>query len=192
MKYLITGHPRSATMYTYKLLRALGEDSMFERSGHKYTVSWKHCVDGEFPKPSPENIIKCNFDKIIHQVRHPLNVIASSTTLWNQSFEYINKYVPFDDPLKHRNQSIYNCMRSWYCWNLVIESKASWRYKIEELPKVWNKWCKELGIKNKKRPIVSRANMRIHRKLIWEDLYKISPVFTDMIRGMAIKYGYKE
>lgn len=190
-RILITGCPRGATKYIYVLLRTLGHSVLFEKKGTRFTVSWKHIQSGYFENPCPENKIDNNFDKIIHQVRHPLKVIASMTTLWVMSMNYIGKAVTLPDEIINRNNTIKNCMVAWIGWNKIIEQKADWRYRIEELPEVYEEWCKQLEIPITPMPKIGEVNTRKHLNLSWEDLEKIDKQLAEEIKLMARKYGYK-
>lgn len=192
MKYLITGCPRSGTKFTANLLgRYLGYDTTFEKRGNRFTVSWKHIVSGYFDPPANQNVIVCDFDRIIHQVRHPLKVIASMTTIWNQSMGFIGKFVDLPDLLENKNQTVRNCMNAWYGWNKIIEKKAVWRYKIEDLPTVLDTWCKYLDIPVFNFPdIKNNINGRKHITLKWEDLFKIDEQLAKKIKNLSEHYGY--
>lgn len=190
-KILITGVPRGATKYIYVLLRTLGHSVLFEKKGTCFTVSWKHIKSGYFENPCPENNINNHFDKIIHQTRHPLPTISSMSTLWAMSMNYIGKFVALPDEIINRNNTVKNCMVAYKFWNEEIEKKAKWRYRIEELPEVYEEWCKQLEIPVKPLPIIGKVNSREHDSLSWEDLEKRDKTLAEEIKSMAIKYGYK-
>jgi len=190
-RILITGCPRGATKYIFVLLRTLGHDVLFEKKGNHFTASWKHIKSGYFENPCAENNIENNFDKIIHQVRHPLLVIASMTTLWTMSMNYIGKFVDLPDEIINQNNTVKNCMVSYKFWNEEIEKKASWRYKIETLPEVYEEWCKQLEIPIKPLPKIGKVNTRKHLDLSWEYLEKSDEQLAGEIKIMARKYGYK-
>ena len=191
---LITGHPRSATHHIANLLRAMGHKCTYEkRNPEGFTASWKHIVSGEFEKPCAETEIVCDFDKIIHQVRHPLKVIASSTTLWTMSMEYMNKFVMFPDSIVNKKNTVLNCMITWVRWNYLIEEKATWRYQIEQLYDVQKEWCEQLEIPYQEIPNpIRHTNAREHIELTWDDLYKASPLYANEIEKMAKEYGYEK
>lgn len=190
-RILITGCPRGATKYMYVLLRTLGHSVLFEKKGTVFTVSWKHIKSGTFENPCAENNIDNSFDKIIHQVRHPLPTIASMTTLWVMSMNYIGQFVALPDEIINRNNTVKNCMVAWAGWNKIIEQKANWRYRIEELPEVYEEWCKQLEIPVTRLPIFGKVNARKHDDLTWEDLEERDKALAEEIKLLAIKYGYK-
>lgn len=191
-KILITGHPRSGTMYIYKILEALNQPVLFEKESPRFTISWKHAQPGVFVNYRGESQqINHNFDLILHQVRHPLKVIASATTLWNSSMAYIAKFVNLPDPLNHRNQTILNCMYSYYYWNRLIEKNANWRYRIENFSYFYRIWCNYLNIPYKPLPQIPKTNTRNHLELSWNNLYKEHKGLACEIKIMAKRYGYE-
>lgn len=190
---LITAHPRSGTRYIANLLNAIGYSCTYEKKNpNGFTASWKHIISGEFEKPCPETNIVFDFDKVIHQVRHPLNVIASSTSLWIMSIKYMAKFIDLPDPIVNKNNTVLNCMISWLKWNEIIESKASWRYRIENIQYVQKELCEQLEIPNQAIPEFRHANTREHMELTWDDLYKININITDDIKNKAFQYGYSK
>lgn len=190
-KILITCHPRSGSKYTHHLLQYLGYDSLFEkRNPRGFTVSWKHITSGNFESPCAEKEIICKFDKIIHQVRHPLKVISSSVTLWTMSMNYIAKFINLPDKIINQNNTILNCMCSWVGWNKLIEEKASWRYKIEDLNYIGKIWCNNLEIPDTYIPALPPKNCRKHKQLTWKDLFEVNVNKAQEVKELAFKYGY--
>ena len=191
---LITGHPRSATHHISNLINAMGHSCTYEkRNPAGFTASWKHIKSGTFEPPCSESDIVCDFDKIIHQVRHPLKVIASATTLWTMSMGYMGQFIRLPDPVVNKDNTILNCMITWLEWNKIIEAKASWRYQIEQLYDVQKEWCEQLEIPYQEIPNPARrTNAREHIELSWDDLYEVNPLLTEMIKAKAEFYGYEK
>lgn len=192
MNVLITGHPRSGTRYVFQLLKSLRQNTSFEkRIENGITVSWKHIKNGTFEPPCPETNIKCDFDLIIHQIRHPLKVIASSTTLWTMSINYLATETQLPDIIKNKENTVRNCMYTWIAWNKLIETKANWRFKIEDLPIMYKKFGIKLGIEIPFLPQIGKINSRKHIELTWEDLAFEDYNAAVKIREMATRYGYE-
>jgi len=189
---LITGHPRSATHHICNLINAMGHSCKYEkRNPEGFTASWKHIKSGTFEKPCAETNIVCDFDKIIHQVRHPLKVIASSTTLWTMSMNYMGQFMNLPDLITNKENTILNCMISWVRWNKFIEEKAVWRYQIEQLYDIQKEWCEQLEIPYQEIPTPNRrTNAREHIELTWDDLYNTNSYICSIIKKMAREYGY--
>ena len=79
-KLLVTGCGRSGTTYTSALLQAMDLDIPHEAVGKDGAASWKQIVSGTFVylgKNRSVTIDGSGFDRIIHQVRHPLKLITS-------------------------------------------------------------------------------------------------------------------
>ena len=193
MNILITANPRSGTHHIARVINAMGHSCTFEkRNLNGFTSSWKHIVSGEFEKPCPETKIECKFDKIIHQVRHPLKVIASSMSLWTMSMNYISSFMDLPDPIVNRDNTLLNCMISWIEWNKIIEKKADWRYRIEDIYNIQEEWCEELEIPFQIIPQLRHSNTREHKELTWDDLYNTNKNWAKLVKDMAKRYGYTD
>ena len=119
-KILIAAHPRSGTGFISQLLTGCGIDIPHEvRLGVNGISSWRGIID---------YIDDC--DVIIHQIRNPIKVIASSTIIMPDSWRYMYKQLNLEMP----KLLIERAMFSYYYWNLLIESKKPlFRYKIEDV-----------------------------------------------------------
>ncbi|UCF95035.1 MAG: hypothetical protein JSW39_13080, partial [Desulfobacterales bacterium] len=149
-RLLITGCGRSGTLFATALWRALGLDIRHERPVHPNGVigadgmaSWFMAVNDPAP-PSGPSARDYDFDVVIHQVRHPLKVIASVAQFilkeGKRAPGYIERNVPAtklspDEQkyLDHKQQLILQAARYWYHWNIMAEAKADVMVKIEDL-----------------------------------------------------------
>ena len=106
--------------------------------------------------------------------------------------EYLAKAVPIElpDPIINKNQSIKNCMLTYYYWNKLIETKAVWRYQIEQLYDIQERWCEELKIPVQKLPQLNPVNVRSHDNLSWHHLFATDFDLATKIKEMAERYGY--
>lgn len=194
---LVTGHPRSGTHFTAKLLRRMGyptscEGKRLRRGQTRFVSSWKHARPGVFEFRFSSVPIETGFGRVLHQVRHPLAVIASSTTLSHLTTNHIKKYLDIPEPSIRRHQPLGLCMRSWIGWNRIIEAQADWRFKLEELPEVFPEFCRQLDIPVQPMPRMGKKNARRHPTLTWDDLYAEDEALAEEIRAMAIAYGYDD
>ncbi len=193
---LITGHPRSGTHYTAKLLRQMGYRASIEGRWMSrqtcFVSSWKHAQPGDFRNLFYSRSLRQDFDRIIHQVRHPLEVIASSSTLVNRTVDHIRNYVEMPEPSRNKNQPLTLCMRSWIGWNQLIEARADWRFQLEELPEVFPEFCRQLGIPEQPWPVIGSKNTRRHTRLGWEDLERADAELAAEVRHLARRYGYDD
>jgi len=194
--YLVTAHPRSGTHYTARLVRHLGYSASIEGRwmgpGTRIVSSWKHAQPGDFRNLHFVRTLRQGFARIIHQVRHPLDVIASSTTLTARSVDHIKSYVDIPEPTRHKDQPLTLCMRAWLGWNSLIEQRADWRLQLEELPAVFPEFCRWLDLPEQPIPDIGRRNARRHARLTWPDLECADPLLADEVRQMALRYGYAD
>ena len=140
-KLLVTGCGRSGTKYMSVLLRRLGVDVRNESMGRDGVASWCMAVDS---RDSAWGLASAgfSFDHVFHQVRHPLAVISSAHSFRDVSWQFICAHAPISivEPLTLR------CAKYWYYWNLAAERVADWRYRIEELPIIFEDYCERLGL----------------------------------------------
>lgn len=196
-RILITGHPRSGTKFTAKMLKRMGYPTSYEGHGlggkTRFVSSWKHAMPGVFEYRYFRKMpLDQDFARVIHQVRHPLKVIASSTTLFDVTINHIKKYVDIPEETVHKHQPLKLCMRSWIGWNTLIEEKAQWRYQLEELRDVFPEFCRQIGIPDQPMPNMGKRNTRRHGDFTWDDLYREDEALAQEIRDMARRYGYED
>jgi hypothetical protein len=138
---LVTGCPRSGTKYISCVLAELGLDVQHEAIGRDGSSSWCMAVDAETtPWGPPRRAF--SFDITLHQVRNPVAVIPSFSTLTPPSWHFIYDRTPCrpDDPPLARSAKL------WYYWNLHAGRVAQWRYRVEQLPAVFDEFCHHIGV----------------------------------------------
>ena len=176
--FLITGCPRSGTGYALEVMRAagdvVGEENYNGKDDLCGVVSWKHIA-----------LMPEKFDLIYHQVREPLWVISSMTTMAEVNFKLMERYV---GRIIYKNK-FHRCMWLWLKWNELIEKadiKQGW--KVEEfterfvIAKGFNNW------KNIPNNINSRKGKYKLRPLNF--LKKTDKELTDKIIRKGKEYGY--
>jgi hypothetical protein len=193
MRRLITGHPRSGTQYMAILLSYHGITIPHEKTKHD-------CGEGivsyeEIKEPT-------KYDIILHQVRCPLKTIASSTKLlWStvlSMWRIMNKSPYKKDPNTinndkyFRKNNLFCLMWTWLNFNRHIENYTDWRFRIEDIDKIYHKLCKKLELKpfSKIPDIPRNTNHRKHIDLTWRDLEKIDHNLCKQIKELACEYGY--
>lgn len=136
---LVTGCGRSGTKYISFVLRRLGLDVPHERLGRDGVSAWALAGPAADRPYGPREPL--TFEHVFHQVRHPLDAIASTTTFGEESWRYICAHTECsaDEPVLVRSA------RYWLAWNERIEPLATWRYRIEALPEVFPEFCGRLG-----------------------------------------------
>ena len=214
-KLRIIGCGRSGTRYSANVFRGLGLDILHEldapgpeNSGTDGISSWFLAVDDPHPPNGPSDI-GLDFKFTLHQVRHPLLVIASFAQFilkeGTRSPEFIEKHVPglraeLDmGELTLKQQLILQAARYWYEWNLLAEKKATETIRLEELDQYVPDICHELGIDfdpaifyqisrktNERQQYLEEAPWVIS----WEDLEHLDPHLTEKIKTLASSYGY--
>ena len=186
-KVLITGHGRSGTGYITKLLQSAGLDVGHEAIGFDGAVSWPHIADGEISWIG--RVDSSDFDRVIHQVRHPLKVISSAQTMRDESFEYMFRHI--GHPGGGRGLRWY--MWSWLYWNEVAEQFASWRYQVESISEAWPGLCAEFGlsIETPIPEVQENENSRNHGQYTWGDLKAEDEDLFRAILAKARDYGYQ-
>lgn len=187
---LITGCPKSATVYISTLLQNLGLDVRHESMGMQGSADWM-LAPGKESKPWVGPSFN-EFTLILHQVRHPLDTISSCQKLSRRALQYIHSYLPVET-----NSLEETCMAIWYYWNKMAEEISSWTYKIEQLPEISNIFCKKIGypdLMEKKYELDSVPkninSAKPYTLLTWEKCDKINLVLSDKIKQLAKRYGY--
>jgi glycosyltransferase involved in cell wall biosynthesis len=187
-KILITGHARSGTAYTAKLLQACGLEIGHELTGMDGAVSWPHLATGKLSwLPGPVN--DCKFDMIFHQVREPLACIASIMTESDEAFGYRFKHIGHPGGKKSLKWAMY----SWLKWNELAEKKSIARFRVEDLPRALPEILIRAGYKPPVElpDIDKNTNSRDHAPLTWADLENEDKELAGLIKKKAREYGYK-
>jgi hypothetical protein len=214
-KLLIIGCGRSGTLYSAEVWRRLGLDIQHERDfrppgelGKDGFASWFLAVDDPSPPFGPSSH-GYHFDCVIHQVRHPLKVIASvAQYILQQGFYspvFIEKYVPqiklcYDQEfLKYKDKLVLQAAYYWYHWNLMAEVKSTQTVQVEHLIENLPQLCNMVGIEFFPKNVYnlsSNINARQHHVkeepwvVTWEDLDNLDHSLCLMIQNLASKYGY--
>lgn len=192
-KVLITGTGRSGTHYTARLLQTLGLDVPHEQIGEHGTASWKHIRSGVFEvigKNRTQHIDSHGFDQIIHQVRHPLKVIASMQTFSLSSWSYMAKFIDIDTEAS----PLMRGMQAWLRWNEMIEHEADWRFQIEQINNAFPRICEAFNIEPAEIPHLSEkqrdSRKNRYKPLSWANLENIDQGLTKLIMEKTSVYGY--
>lgn len=190
---LITGCGRSGTHYTARLLQEMGLDVPHEHVGKDGAASWKHIVSGTFVyigKNREAEIDSTGFDRILHQVRHPLKVISSMQTFSDSTWSYMAKFIELDLKAK----PVKRAMQAWVRWNRLIEGKAQWRFQIEQLKEQFDEFCRQAGLPVQALPHVPHeakdSRTARFKPVEWNDLVKIDEALAHEVRSLALEYGY--
>ena len=189
---LITGHQRSGTGYMAALCQAMGLDVGHERPGKDGISSFQYAVETDrVPFHSVDDNKGRNhyrFDRIIHVVRHPLHVIASTAfTDMNGAIEWQAKFVPVTAPEQH---GIRRAVQTYLGWNELIEEQTAELVRVEDAEKAMPKILGKTVLQDPPPPTV---NGRPHPQLGWARV-ATACVGDEFPRlwCMADRYGYGE
>lgn len=186
-RILVIGCPRSGTRYTAEVLRQMGVKVEHERMGRDGTVSsWFTVDDYYYPRAHGGRRADFEFDCVVHQVRHPLDVIGSLETAmnpawwhWQQAHTGISK------------ESDYPGARFWLAWNEMCEQQPTdLAYRVEAMDEAWVGLSWLLFGEVRSLPSVSKEMGRLRRPNrktpSWDDL---GPYAED-VKKKAAEYGY--
>lgn len=192
---LVTGCGRSGTHYTARLLQQLGLDIPHEAVGKDGAASWKHTASGTFVyigKNRETKIDADGFDRVLHQVRHPLKVIASMQTFSVSSWSYMAGFID----LSLKASPVVKGMQAWVGWNALAEKRAQWSFQIERLKDIFPEFCHHAGLPVVPLPDVPHAakDSRTDRysPLYWQDLVAADARLAESVRALALRYGYED
>jgi hypothetical protein len=164
---------RSGTVYTAKVLSALGYNIGHEITGPDGSVGYHLAI------VKPKNCF--------HQVRNPIDQISSASTLSSWGIvEKITDIKPY---------TLLGRMQYWLIWNEMCEEFCVWRYRLEDLPNVWDEFLERIDHKKVPMPDIptnvnSNREFSRYDKVTWADLFNENAVLAQKIRDKAKQYGY--
>lgn len=184
---LITGCGRSGTTYISRLLQECGLDIPHEYLGKHGSSSWYMAPD-----------LSKQFQHVFHQVRNPIDVISSWYFHISENhpvWEYIYHHLPM---IQKDEPALAKWAKYWVYWNMIAERRAEWRYRIEDIDKIFPMMSQILGI-----PLDKTALQRvpkdtnhwgpIPKKVTWVELSQVlKPVDFMNLKYLAQKYGYPD
>lgn len=199
---LVTGCPRSGTKSMAHMLKQCGLDTPHEQLGVDGTVSTYFCVpwiksipwsSGKQAHVGMELASDFQFEIIIHQVRHPLDCIASAVKIVNkphQEWMIEHDFIP-----EYSGTKLHRMMQMWLNINQVVEQRTNVRVRIEDGVKAVRKIAKEVrfivptDLELKHMHKASGYNKP--KKLTWDDLIREDKSLATEIKKLAKHYGYK-
>ena len=184
--FLVTGCGRSGTKYASEVFQACGLDMPHERLGKDGAVSSVWALESKRYIGRHALGSRSMFDVVLHQVRHPLQAIASITTARPESI----KWVEDNTHQIYTGDIIKWVSEYWLYWNILCENQAVITYRVEAMRESWTAISRIMGIyvpfpKN----IPTNINTRKHMTLSWEDIADHTDQ-VDLIRAKALEYGY--
>jgi hypothetical protein len=216
---IITGTPRSGTVYAQTLFRAfnLSVSKDWERNGpfEDGVVSWIHLFASKNDAYyGPLRLHGGRFQTLIHQVRELLSSITSLTCtepLTSRSYQtYVSKHIPFDVK-KYKNNKFALGMQMWVGWHKVLsrlDGVGAYRYKIEDLSGK-NGQIAQMAVISAVYTLINRSdvptkehvahtisklnhtNSRRHRKTVsWNDLFNADASLALEAWQLGKTFGY--
>jgi hypothetical protein len=189
-RILILGHPRSGTLYTTVVLRTLGLDVEHERQGSDGSVTTQFWY-GKWNLG--------DYDVILHQVRNPLKVIASSTKMRIGNPKVITHLAELSGTTlteTQRRHKVKRYMATWIGFVKWADSLCAWRYRVEDMEDVFPRLCREFGIPETAAlpPIPKDINtFHMHyKKLTYNKLAKLDKDMAAQVHALACVYGYEQ
>jgi hypothetical protein len=180
----------------------MGDDGM---------ASWFMAADDPIT-PSGPSSLGYEFDVTLHQVRHPLKVIASVAQFilreGQRAPDFIKRNIPefilFDNAkllLDEKQQLFLRAANYWYHWNLLTEKKANYLVQVENLDSTLPDLCEIVGVDYKPditKKIPDNINERryhIHDEpweIEWDDIKSLDKKLYENVKSLAASYGYDE
>lgn len=203
MSVLILACSRSGTKFTAELMQNLGYQFGHEEVLEDGGIGWQFAAEGHYNpkriKPDP-----ADYDRVLHQVRHPLDAIASMQTHTHGMKQWIAK----DLGLQGLDSGgLRLLMNYWLEWNLRAEKVSSWTYQVESIALCHTHdsdqflervgYFRRIGIgelpdgDDHPHWPASNTNKRPHTKLLWSDLYEAHFGLAKDIELAARRYGYQ-
>jgi len=180
---IVTSTPRSGTVYAHGFLQLMGIDLGHEEWRDEGIVSWTAWLPPDqgdlWRKNMPlDGIAAC---RIVHLVRHPLNVLKSLCTLQEKSWDLIES----EFPLSTQAEGLEKEARFWMSWNAAIEKIAYARIRVEDLDP-----DNRLGLD---KSVNSRQNRKAYRDgLLADDVrFALGELAWSHFDRMTRRYGYE-
>ena len=117
-KVAIISVPHSATRYTVMLLQSNRIKVKHEEVGREGIVDWMY----------PFRCYRAEAPLILHQLRHPLDVINSLATGSNTDWEKMFSVLPIDKSKDKLTRSV----EVWIYWSAICDRISSMSYKRED------------------------------------------------------------
>ena len=184
--FVITGTGRAGTTHMAMTLREAGIMAAHEGWGDDGYVGWPYLL-------KPVSRREHTADVILHQLRHPLKVIASMKTASGSTWK---QYEATGVVESAASGLLQRCAECYIRLTDRADAIASWRFQIEQLPEVWDELVRRLGFSSRSQPEVSKTvNQRAYQDITWGDLELLTFLVggqrpVEIIREKAARYGY--
>jgi hypothetical protein len=183
---LVTGSPRSGTGYASAAFTAQGVPIGHEQLHTRGISAWQWAVYADEYPWMTDLKRDCTITTTLHQVRNPLQVIASLGVLKAKDWGWIEDIIG-DLPLEDLEG---RCV-FWLDWTHRCDQIADYRYRVEDFEQGWPELHKRTGgIKEWQAGHVSRrTNTRPHMDISWDDIARCD--CGGRVIRRAREYGYE-
>jgi hypothetical protein len=188
--FLITGCPRSGTMYTARVFEEAGYAVSHEKVGLDGCVSWYHGSPFAYSKEGYEP----EFRTVALQVRHPIQAISSMRVLSLYTLAHvINPTLGITKDDWPENETLLRVF-FWLRWHEWIEEtfEPAITFQVEQLSTRWLRLCAVLGLEPP--PLMPElepnVNAMPHGMTGWEEIRVLSPELHAELQDAAARYGY--
>lgn len=180
-RLLVTGCGRSGTAYMARVLQAHGLDIGHEQAGADGTVDWHAAA-------KLDEFTGCI---VVHQVRHPLHVIASITTASPRSWRFIARHIR----LTRNATRLQHAAEYWLYWNQLVEQRCTLCYQVEKLAS----WLDELLMpfgRTVNHELLAQISTSLNTRrdrytpVTWDDVAMCDKALCTRVYDKARQYGY--
>jgi hypothetical protein len=187
-KLVVVGCPRSGTGYISKVLQSVGLDVGHEVVGRDGTSDWRLTVGA-----------LNGYDPILHQVRHPLEVIPSLMTIMPHSWQFMEKHTSLGK--RTGDPWFMHPARIWLAWNKKASAVASFTYRVEDIETITDRLLPKVLLREptseertRARNVPSNVNSRVHPqyRCHWQDIQMADKTLFDEMAELCAKVGYVE
>lgn len=195
---LITGTPRSATVFAQSTLRKHGMQIQDDWGGDMRDgrVSWIYAFEDKEPF-GPRRSYGRKFRHVLHQVKEPLGAITSMCTEPITSepsyFLFLKRHIPLNSSSEEPRSLSKMCLEFWVQWHTFLTNMKFPTYKIEDVTMKDIFDISELGHLYIEEPLGNsrvKSNRRRHRTTFsWQDIYTIDPILAARAFELAHFYG---
>ena len=190
--FLVTGCARSGTHFMAEFLKMNGVAVGHESTNREGAVAWlaasdKYCSD-----------IGATFEKKLHLIRNPLNVLSSLKTINSRAWGYVDKYAP----QCRGGDELVSAAKYWIEWNKLAEKNAVMTVRLEDFQTSPQKVCENLSVffdremsEEKIKLAHERRDSRVNSKAYGtsDDLERLklkNPDIFQELKQSALGYGY--
>ena len=193
---LITGTPRSATVYTTNLLQSHGMSIQNDWANPRQhgSVSWIFAFedDNNF---GPARTGGGTFRHVLHQLKDPLDSIASMCTepIFDGESAFLQRHVYMPSFYEQPQSKARAALEFWVEWHDYLKKMKLPAYKVENVTaeSIFEQSGLESAYREEAEQVSSATNSREHRpSFSWQELYTLDPRMATRAWKLAREFGY--